>query len=351
MSAPRARRAAVATLALVGATALFADCLASDLPLAVRVDGATYLLPNLTRPGALAGEDQQTLAARVAGSAGAFILPTPIPYGPLAQHPGGRSDILAPPSLTGPQPHLLGTDDRGRDVAARLVHGARLAVAIALPATALALVVGVALGVGGALGRRRDLVAGRLIELGLTFPTLFLLLALRGLRDRGSAVDVALALGLTQWPEIARLARAEALAAVAAPHVEAARAIGCSPLRLALVHVLPLSLGAARVAAAFGLARAVFFEAALDFLGLGVPPPTASWGELLVQAQAASGKPWLLIPPTLAIAAVALAALALAGGAQPGAYIDERGRGRGRSGTVGDSPTGTGSASRSTSSP
>jgi len=343
---PRRRRAAVATLALVAATALFADCLASDLPLAVRVDGATHLLPNLRRPAALAGDDQQSLAARAATSGG-WILRTPIPYGPLAQHPGGRTDILAPPSLSGAQPHLLGTDDRGRDVAARLVHGARLAVAIGLPATALALLVGVLLGVGGALGRRRDLLAGRLIELGLTFPTLFLLLALQGLRDRSSAVDVALALGLTQWPEIARLTRAEALATVAAPHVEAARALGCSLLRLALVHVLPLSIGAARVAAAFGLARAVFFEAALDFLGLGVPPPTASWGELLVQAQASGGKPWLLLPPTLAIAAVALAALSLAG------YVDERGRGRliGAIGSVGSSSTGTGSASRSTSSP
>jgi peptide/nickel transport system permease protein len=325
------KRAAIGTLVLVGAVALFADCLASDLPLAVRVDGATHVLPNLTRPAALAGDDQQSLAARAS-----WILRTPIPYGPLAQHPGGESAVLASPSRA----HLLGTDDRGRDVAARLIHGARMTVAIALPATALALLVGIVLGVGGALGRRRDLVAGRLIELGLTFPTLFLLLALQGLRDRSSAVDVAIALGLTQWPEIARLTRAEALAQMASPHVEAARAIGCTPLRLATVHVLPLSLGAARVAAAFGLARAVFFEAALDFLGIGVPPPTASWGELLVQAQAAGGKAWLLLPPTVAIAAVALASLSLAG------YFDERSRAVGWAG----SSSGTGSASRSTSS-
>jgi peptide/nickel transport system permease protein len=294
------RRGRAAGLVLVGGlllVALGADLIASDLPLATRVDGRTFVLPCLTHPPALAGDDNESLRGRAA-----WLIAPPIPYGPLAQHPGGRTDVLAAPSRA----HWLGTDDRGRDVAARLVHGARVALFVGPLAVALYLALGLLVGIASALDRRADLVLGRAIEIGLTFPTLFLLLAIQGLTAGTSLVEVGLAIALTQWPEVARLVRAEALRTVASPHVEAARAVGASRVRIALRHVLPLAVGPALVAGAFGVAQAVLFETALTFLGFGVPPPRASWGELLSQAQAVGLKPWLLMPPTVAVALTVL---------------------------------------------
>lgn len=226
-----------------------------------------------------------------------------MPYGPEEQHPGGVSSVLAPPSAT----HWLGTDNRGRDVASRLVHGARVALAVGPLAVALYVAVGLLVGVAAALGRRVDFVIGRLVEIGLLFPTLLLLLAIQGVTSRTSLAEVAFAIAVTQWPYVARLTRAEALRLAAAPHVEAARAVGAGRLRILGVHILPLAATPALTAAAFGIGYAVLFETALTFLGFGVPPPTASWGELLAQAQASGLRPWLLWPPTVAIAAVVLA--------------------------------------------
>src|SRR5439155_21037474 len=128
--------------------------------------------------------------------------------------------VLAPPSRA----HWLGTDDRGRDVAARLVHGTRVALAVGLVAVLLYVALGLAVGVAAALGPRADLVRGRVIEVGLTFPALFPVLAIQGLTATASIVEVGLAIALTQWPHVARLVRAEALRGMASPHVEAARA-------------------------------------------------------------------------------------------------------------------------------
>lgn len=299
----RQTRGARLGLWLLGALvliAVLANLLASDLPLVARVDGTLYLLPCLTRPLALAGDDNLTLSARLSGSD--WSLAPPVPYGPLAQHPGGTTSVLEAPSPA----HWLGTDNRGRDVLARLVHGTRVAFAVGPFAVALYLIIGLCLGVASAFGRGIDLAVGRLVELGLTFPTLFLLLAIQGLASTTSLVEVAFAIALTQWPHVARLVRAEALKAAASSHVEAARALGASPLRIALAHVAPLAAVPALVAGAFGVAQALLFETALSFLGFGVPPPRASWGELLSQAQASGLKWWLLLPPTVAIALTVL---------------------------------------------
>ncbi|HEY1584727.1 MAG TPA: ABC transporter permease subunit, partial [Polyangia bacterium] len=134
-----------------------------------------------------------------------------------------------------------------------------------------------------------------------------LLLAIQGVTSRTSLAEVAFAIAITQWPYVARLTRAEALRVAASPHVEAARAVGAGRARILGVHILPLAATPALTAAAFGIGNAVLFETALTFLGFGVPPPTASWGELLAQAQASGLRPWLLLPPTVAIAAVVLA--------------------------------------------
>jgi len=226
-----------------------------------------------------------------------------MPYGPDEQHPGGISAVLAPPSRA----HWLGTDDRGRDVASRLVHGARVAVLVGPLAVALYVLGGMLVGLAAALGRRVDFVVGRIVDVGLLFPTLLVLLAIQGVTSSTSLLEVALAIALTQWPYVARLTRAEALRVAALPHVEAARAVGAGRARILGVHILPLAATPALTAAAFGIGQAVLFETALTFLGFGVPPPTASWGELLAQAQASGLVPWLLLPPTIAVAAVVLA--------------------------------------------
>jgi len=256
-------------------------------------------------PGARFGLVVLVLFALV--GAGADLLAhdahTLIPYGPDEQHPGGVSAVLAPPSRA----HWLGTDDRGRDVAARLVHGARVALVVGPLAVALYVALGLVVGVAATLGRRTDFVIGRVVEVGLLFPTLILLLAIQGVTSETSLAEVAFAIAITQWPYVARLTRAEALRVAALPHVEAARAVGAGRARLLGVHILPLAATPALTAAAFGIGHAVLFETALTFLGFGVPPPTASWGELLAQAQASGLRPWLLLPPTVAIAAVVLA--------------------------------------------
>ncbi len=129
-----------------------------------------------------------------------------------------------------------------------------------------------------------------------------MLLALRGLSGADSTAEVVLAIALAEWPHLARLVRAESLRAAALPHVEAARAIGASGARIAFAHVLPDAAPPLLVAIAFGVGQAVLLEAALTFLGFGVPAPRASWGELLAQAWASGLRPHLLLPPTIAIA-------------------------------------------------
>jgi ABC-type dipeptide/oligopeptide/nickel transport system permease subunit len=307
----RGALAGLTILAALGFVAAAADLVASDLPLAARVDGRLYLLPCLARPAALLDEDNQTLAARAARSGG-WSLSTPIPYGPLASRPGGRQEPLRSPSLR----HLAGTDDRGRDVAARLIHGTRTALCLGALAVALYLAAGMLVGAACATSRAADLVLGRLIELGLGLPTFFLLLALQGVVAARvpSLIEVAVAIALTRWPEVARLVRAESLRLAAAPHVEAARALGASPSAIAWRHVLPLAAGPALTAAAFGVGQAVLVETGLTFLGLGVPPQVPSWGELLAQAQAAGLPWWLVVSPTAAIAVTVLACQRVADG-------------------------------------
>lgn len=292
-------------LAALTVLAAGADLIASDLPLAARVDGRLYLLPCLTHPAGLIDDDNQTLEGRAS-----WLLAPPIPYGPYASRPGGTFQPYAPPSRA----HLLGTDDRGRDVAARLLHGTRTTLVIGPLAVAGTLVLGILIGLGCAVHRRLDWVLSRVIEIGLTFPVFFLLLALQGAWGASSLAEVALAIALARWPDVARLTRIEALRIARSPHVEAARALGAGSWRVAWRHVLPLALGPALTAAAWGMGQAVLFETGLSFLGCGVPPPLASWGELLSQAQASGLALHLVVTPSLAIAVTILACNQVADG-------------------------------------
>jgi len=294
----RRRRLAMAGLWIIGLLvlmALLADFLASDLPIAARYQGRLYVFPNVTRPVSLLAEDNDTMRASL-GSGDWLIVP-PIPWGPEQVPPKGKVPPAPPDRF-----HWLGTDDTGRDVLARVIHGSRVSLSVGLVAVSLYLLIGVLVGAAaGFWGGRVDSLVSRLIEIMLSFPTLFLVLAISGMLQRPSIVSVMLVIGLTGWTSMARLVRAEILKLRKQDFVLAAEALGLRPVRIITRHLLPNTIGPVLVSATFGIASAVLIEAALSFLGLGTPPPTASWGELLCQAQENEMKWWLTLVPGLAI--------------------------------------------------
>lgn len=219
----------------------------------------------------------------------------PIPFDPDATDLAAR---LSPPGGA----HLLGTDDLGRDVLARLVHGARVSVAVGFAAAALAFLAGaLAGGAAGTFGPRVDRAVLFVVGVVQAFPALVLVAAGVALVPP-SAFTAAILIALTGWPDVARLVRAEALRLSRMPYVEAARAMGASHARVLLVHVLPGALAPALATLPYVLGGAVLLEASLSFLGLGTPPPTASWGRALADARESLATAWWCVaPPTAAL--------------------------------------------------
>src|SRR6266478_2563610 len=200
-------------------------------------------------------------------------------------------DALPIPTLAGlegplPRPptadHPLGTDSAGRDVLARLVHGARTSLGVGIAAAAVQVSIGLLLGVlAGYLRGWVDVAVTRAAEVLLSFPLLLLLLVAQGVLERTTLLSTMAVIALTRWADTSRLVRAEALRVREMPYVEASRALGSSRLRTLLRHVLPNCLSPALVAATFGVGSAILLESALSFLGFGAPEPTASWGLLM----------------------------------------------------------------------
>jgi peptide/nickel transport system permease protein len=207
-------------------------------------------------------------------------------------------DRLLPPS---PE-HIFGTDDLGRDLAARVVAATPISLAVGMVAAAVSFVVGFTVGgTAGYLGGTADLVLSRVIEIVLCFPVLFLLLALAAFLPP-SPTTVILAIGLTTWPNDARYARAEIMRVKNLDYARAARAAGASSTRILLRHLLPNALGPLIVSAAFGVAWAILAEAALSFLGVGLPAPAVSWGGILSAAPAYIEEAWwMALFPGLAL--------------------------------------------------
>ncbi|HUP48854.1 MAG TPA: ABC transporter permease [Thermoanaerobaculia bacterium] len=219
----------------------------------------------------------------------------------LAPQPPDAIDLgrrLLPPGGD----HLLGTDDLGRDVLSRLIHGARVSLAVGLLATALALVVGSTLGaIAGYYGGAADWVVSRLIEVILCFPFLLLVLAIVAL-FQPSLWTVLVALAITSWTTEARFVRAEFLRLRELEFAQAARASGARDPRIIFRHLLPNALAPLLVSASFGVASAVLTESALSFLGFGVALPTPSWGSILAVAyEYIELAWWLALFPGLAI--------------------------------------------------
>jgi len=299
-------RAAAAGLIALAVLALAADLVASDLPILLRYRGHTYVLPCITHPNALKDLDNRTLAATMGPDDWALF--PPLAQGPTSSdRAGGLARLQAPSSA-----HPLGTDDTGRDVAARLIHGARLSLLIGLLAAAVAAALGLALGLASAASRPLDLALTRATATMIALPALILLLAARGLGDSpADLVALAAVIGALRAAHVARPVRAEALRIAASDHVLAARALGAPPLRIATHHILPHVLPTALTQATLAFAHAIALEATLSFLGAGIRPPAPSWGELLRQAHLHL-TPWLVLAPGLLLAGVIAAAHTLA---------------------------------------
>ncbi|HJQ38672.1 MAG TPA: ABC transporter permease [Thermoanaerobaculia bacterium] len=208
-----------------------------------------------------------------------------------------RSRLAAPNGS-----HPLGTDELGRDILARMIHGARVSLTVGFLATLISIVVGSFLGaIAGYYGRAADWIVSRLIEVVLCFPFLFLVLGIVAL-FRPSLTTIMIALGLTTWTNEARYVRGEFLRIREVEFAQAARASGARDARIIFRHLLPNALAPVIVSASFGVAWAILVESSLSFLGLGVPLPTASWGSILNDARSQMEYAWwLILFPGLAI--------------------------------------------------
>jgi peptide/nickel transport system permease protein len=225
-----------------------------------------------------------------------FKLMPPIPYSPIESTP----DQFSPPSWK----HLCGTDSTGRDIAARMLHGARTSLSIGFVAQSIALLVGVSL--GGFAGFYRgwfDIVVCRFIEIMDCFPPLLLILVAISLFDSQNNMFYIMAvIGLTGWTGLARLVRGEFLRLSSQPFPQAAQALGASDFRVIVRHLLPNALGPILVSATFGVASAILIESSLSFLGFGMQAPTPSWGDILSDARRYIDFAWwLAFFPGLAI--------------------------------------------------
>jgi peptide/nickel transport system permease protein len=284
-------------LVLIITAALFADLLASTKPIACSLDGETYWLPAVFSPPALADIDNFTVIKEL-DQPGEWALIPPVPYGPNQTKVSGQVSALQAPGRA----HWMGTDDKGRDVLARIIHGARSALLVGLGSVFLYLLVAIILGAtAGYFGGLLDRLALQLIETLSSFPTFFLILALQGLLGATSLAQLILVIGLTRWTDVARLTRAEVLRVVNEDYVFAARALGLGNLKILLKHVLPSAMGPALVAATFGAAGAILIESTLSFLGFGTPQTTSSWGQILTDAFYNDGCYWLAVFPGMAL--------------------------------------------------
>jgi oligopeptide transport system permease protein len=225
----------------------------------------------------------------------------------LAPYPYTKTNfgrLNEPPS----RDYLLGTDQIGRDLLSRMIYGARVSMLIGLGAQLIVVSIGVPIGaLSGFIGGRTDLLLTRLIDVMYAFPRLLFVILVMAMLGAG-LMNIFIAIGLTGWVGIARQTRAQVLAIKEKEYVDGARALGSRFTRVLVCHVLPNALTPIVVAVTFGIPEAIFTEAALSFIGVGINPPTPSWGQMVGEGQQYLRSYWhLCVFPSIAIAVTMLA--------------------------------------------
>ena len=248
----------------------------------------------------------QTRPAKVAAGVLAAVVVAAVLAGTLAPYGVDALDLAhrrAAPSFA----HWFGTDELGRDLLTRVLFGARISLAVGIVSGVLSAAIGVTVGaIAGYAGRWADDVLMRLTDAMLSVPRLPLLMIAAVVLKPGVPLLIVL-VGAAGWMETARVVRAEVLSLREREFVTAARAIGATPGWIVLRHVLPAALPAATVATTLAVGRGILLESALSFFGVGVQPPTASWGNMLYQGQTTmSTEPWLAVFPGACIFATVL---------------------------------------------
>ncbi len=246
------------------------------------------------------------LGVVVVMSAAALLAPAIAPHDPSAQFFDGLTLQGAPVPPGGT--YLLGTDLLGRDLLSRLLYGARTSLIIGVAANGAAVLVGTALGVvAGYVQGWAGAAIMRFTDLMMAFPALLLAIALAAIFTPSLWI-VAMVIALVNWVQIARVVYTETRALAAREYIEAARALGAGNARILVLHVLPHLVPTILVYATLGIATTVLLEATLSFLGIGVRPPTPSWGGIIFESQSYFlSAPWLVFFPGIAIMLLALA--------------------------------------------
>lgn len=276
-------RVGVLVLAIAVLFAVFADLVASDAPLLVVGPRGVQVLPGELEPERYVGLSPPAIATQHAND---FVVWPWIRCGPISDCGDGAN---VAPSWA----HPLGTDSQGRDVAARLIHGAQSAFAVSFLVLLLSLLSGGVFGIAaGYVGGAWDELLARLAELIATFPTVVAVLLLGAVFPGLTIWSLALVVAAVRWAEVARLVRAEVVRVANEPFVKAARALGCTHRRIVWRHLMPQLFGPLIVSTLFGVASVMLTEAAVSFLGVGLE---FSWGVMIAEGLSTTGQGGALV--------------------------------------------------------